>query len=126
MTSTDVARVCHQANKALCEAIGDNSQEDWKNAEDWQRLSAVNGVEFFQDNPDAPDSAQHDAWAKEKTDAGWKYGETKDAIAKTHPCLVSFEDLPAEQQAKDTLFKGVCRALVPLITEPSKVLDKTQ
>ena len=34
-----VARVCHQANKALCDAYGDMSQPDWDDAPEWQRGS---------------------------------------------------------------------------------------
>jgi hypothetical protein len=106
-----IAKVCHQANKAWCEANGDNTQKDWDNAEQWQRDSAIKGVEFTIANPDAPDSAQHDAWMKDKIEAGWTYGEVKDAQAKTHPCLVPFELLPEFQQKKDKLFRAIVNAL---------------
>jgi len=35
----------------------------------------------------------------------------KDAVAKTHPCLVDYDDLPPAQQAKDALFAAVVLAL---------------
>ena len=107
----EIARVCHQANKAWCEANGDDSQWDWSAAEDWQRDSAVAGVKFALENPDAPDSAQHDAWMADKIRDGWRYGEVKDATAKTHPCIVPFDQLPQHQQAKDKLFKAIVHAL---------------
>jgi hypothetical protein len=106
-----IARICHQANKAWCEANGDFTQKDWNEAEDWQRDSAVKGVAFAIAHPDAPDSAQHDAWMADKVNDGWRYGETKDAAAKTHPCIVPFDQLPPFQQAKDKLFRGVVKAL---------------
>ena len=115
----DIAKVCHEANKALCEAIGDFSQESWGNAEEWQRDSAVKGVEYFIANPEIPDSSQHDAWMKDKLDDGWTFGVEKDAIDKRHPCLVSFNQLPIEQQAKDTLFKAICKLLLPLVKDES-------
>lgn len=115
MNVNDIARACHEANKCLCEGLGDFSQKRWGVAEDWQRDSAVKGVEYFINNPDAPDSAQHDAWMDDKLADGWVYGKEKDADNKTHPCLVAFDKLPAGQQAKDTLFKAVCKTLVPLI-----------
>ncbi len=37
-----IAPVCHQANKAWCEANGDYSQKDWHGAEGWQRESVFN------------------------------------------------------------------------------------
>ena len=111
LKAAEIAVVCHQANKAWCEANGDNSQRDWHDAEQWQRDSAVRGVHFAVDNPDAPDSAQHDAWCADKRATGWTYGPEKDAAKKQHPCLVPFEELPHFQQAKDKLFKAIVNAL---------------
>jgi len=106
-----IAKVCHQANKAWCESSGDTSQKDWHEAEEWQRDSAIKGVTFKLANPSAPHSAQHDAWMKDKVDAGWVYGEEKSAENKTHPCLVKYEELPIFQQKKDALFVAIVDAL---------------
>lgn len=111
MTVEQVARICHEANRGLCEANGDFSQKPWNDAADWQRESAIKGVEFARANPEAPDSAQHDAWMADKIANGWIYGDTKDADKKTHPCLVPFDQLPDFQRAKDTLFRGIVKAL---------------
>jgi hypothetical protein len=106
-----IAKVCHQANKSLCESKLDTSQKDWADAEQWQRDSAVNGVKFRLENPDAPASAQHESWMEEKLSQGWVYGEVKDAEKKTHPCIVPFEELPKFQQKKDKLFSAIVDAL---------------
>lgn len=106
-----IARICHEANKAWCEANGDTSQKSWDQAEQWQRDSAVKGVEFKLSNPDAGDSAQHEAWSSDKIADGWVYGEVKDAKKKTHPCLVPFNQLPEFQQKKDKLFCAIVEAL---------------
>jgi len=96
MEVVDIAKICHEANKALCESVLDFSQVSWEQAPEWQRDSAILGVNFVRDNPDAPESATHDCWCKVKLEAGWVYGEIKDPDALTHPCLVPFEDLPFE------------------------------
>lgn len=106
-----IARTCHEANRALCAAFGDLSQVAWAVAPDWQRTSAVNGVKFCIDNPSAPPSANHDSWMKEKVDGGWVFGAVKDAEAKTHPCIVPYDALPADQKAKDYIFKAIVGAL---------------
>lgn len=106
-----IAKCCHQANKAFCEYHGDASQKDWEAAEQWQRDSAIAGVQFRLDNPDASPSAQHDAWSADKVKDGWVFGEVKDAEAKTHPCLVAYDELPAFQRAKDKLFQNIVDAL---------------
>jgi hypothetical protein len=106
-----IAVVCHQANKAWCEANEDYSQKDWEQAEDWQRDSAIKGVEFAIANPDAGDSAQHDAWSADKVADGWFFGDVKDPVKKTHPCLVPFDQLPEFQQKKDRLFRAIVNSL---------------
>ena len=106
-----IALVCHQANKAWCEANFDNSQKDWHDAENWQRQSAINGVEFRLKNPNAGHDAQHNAWFVEKVKDGWVYGEIKDAEAKTHPCMVSYDELPDFQKKKDALFCAIVDSL---------------
>lgn len=114
----DVARVCHEANRALCEVLGDTTQVRWEDAPEWQKESAVEGVTFCLAHPNAPASANHEEWFKKKTKDGWIYGTTKDAERKTHPCMVSYEDLPEQQQAKDYLFKAVCGSLTAFVILP--------
>jgi len=105
-----IARLCHQVNKAYCEGIGDQSQKDWEDAEQWQRDSAVKGVEYALANPEATPESQHDAWKKDKLAGGWVYGEAKDAEKKTHHCIVPYDQLPQAQRVKDLLFQAVVRS----------------
>lgn len=107
-----IAKTCHEANRALCAAFGDHSQVAWEDAPSWQRDSAVGGVKFCIDNPEAPPSANHDSWMAAKVSDGWVYGSVKDADAKTHPCIVPYDELPADQKAKDYVFKAIVGALL--------------
>jgi len=111
MNIDHIARVCHEANKAWCEANGDFSQKPWDEAESWQREATYAGVRQRIDNPDSPKSAQHDYWMHEKLQNGWVYGEIKDGEKKTHPSLVPFEDLSEFDQKKDLLFVAIVEAL---------------
>lgn len=117
MNNRQIARICHQTNKAFCESIEDYTQKDWDDAAEWQRDSAIKGVAFATENPSAPASAQHDAWVDDKVRAGWVYGSVKDESKKTHPCIVSYENLPVEQRIKDYLFKAVVSAFVKASAE---------
>lgn len=105
-----IARVCHEANRAYCQALGDDSQPAWEDAPAWQRESARMGVDLHLSGDFGPE-ASHISWAKQKMDDGWVYGPVKDPAAKTHPCLLPFNQLPREQQAKDFIFRGVVHAL---------------
>jgi hypothetical protein len=101
----DIAKKCHEINRAYCAALGDTSQLPWDQAPEWQRQSAINGVQFHIEHPDAGPDASHNSWLEEKRSAGWKFGPVKDADKKEHPCFVPYDQLPAEQKAKDYLFK---------------------
>lgn len=103
------AEACHRANKRFCEHLGDRSQPSWDNAPDWQRQSAINGVIYHLTHPDAKPSDSHESWLKEKTEQGWVYGHIKDPEAKTHPCCVPYDQLPAAQRFKDELFIAVLK-----------------
>ncbi len=106
------AMLAHEINRVWCQMTGDFSQPAWVDAPDWQQDSAKNGVAFHMSNPNAGDSASHDSWMSEKLDNGWVYGEVKDPNAKTHPCIVPFDELPAEQQVKDALFRSTVHAVL--------------
>jgi hypothetical protein len=111
MTVEQIAKVCHQANKALCEANGDMSQLEFEDAPYWQKQSTIKGVKFNQENPEAPASSIHDSWLREKEAAGWKYGPVKNFDKKEHPCFVPYEDLPKSDQVKDYLFQAIVDSL---------------
>jgi hypothetical protein len=102
-----ISKVCHETNRAFCESIGDNTQPTWENAEDWQIKATINGVMFHLENHDAKPDHSHNDWVRTKVEDGWVYGEIKDPVKKTHPCIVKFSKLPIEQQIKDFLFKSV-------------------
>lgn len=112
-----IAKVTHEVNRAYCLALGDTSQPSWENAPEWQKQSAINGVLFHLQNPDAKPSHSHECWLAEKETAGWKYGPEKDAEYKEHPCMVPYEQLPVEQKAKDYLFSAVVRELKIILTQ---------
>jgi len=44
-----VAVICHQANKALCERLGDFSQKDWSEASEESREAAISNIEAYLD-----------------------------------------------------------------------------
>lgn len=106
----EIARVCHEVNRAYCQSLGDNSQPAWEDAPQWQKDSALLGVQLHLGGDHGPE-ASHESWMAQKLADGWKYGAVKDPEAKEHPCIVPFDQLPKEQQAKDFIFRAVVHAL---------------
>ena len=111
MKPIDIARVCHQVNRAYCQALGDMTQPTWEEAPDWQKDSAINGVKFHIQNPKAGPDSSHLEWYKQKEQEGWVYGPAKDPVKKEHPCMVDYDQLPKEQQAKDYVFREIVHSL---------------
>lgn len=112
MTPRHIAQVVHEANRAYCQTLGDDSQVPWHDAPDWQRSSAVAGVEGILDGTITRPEQSHENWLAEKERAGWKYGPVKNAKTKEHPCFVPYGQLPREQQVKDAIFFAIVRACV--------------
>ena len=112
MNLEDIARVVHEANRAFCITHGDMSQPAWDEAPEWQRKSAITGVQKIVNHEITRPYESHESWMAEKVADGWIYGEVKDPEAKTHPCLVPYEELPVEQQMKDYLFFNITNTLL--------------
>lgn len=117
MKAQIIAAVAHSINAAYCRAIGDDSQTTWDEAQEWQQQSAINGVNMHLANPDATPEDSHASWLAQKIEEGWVYGEEKDAEAKTHPCVLPYDELPESQKAKDYIFRETVHSV-------SAALDK--
>jgi hypothetical protein len=111
MNIEDIARVAHEANRGYCQALGDDTQLHWEDAPEWQKESARLGVDLHLHSGETTPAISHESWMAQKLADGWKHGAKKDEKKKTHPCIVPFDKLPVEQQAKDYIFRAVVLAL---------------
>lgn len=114
---TLIAMLAHEANRAYCMGLGDLSQLVWDEAPDWQKESAIAGVNMHLANPNATPEDSHASWLAQKVADGWIYGPVKDAEKKEHPCCVPYDALPESQRAKDYIFRGVVHAAKRAIDE---------
>lgn len=108
------AQAAHDANRVLCLALGDDSQPRWDDAPEWQKKSAVMGVEQINAHPDTTPEQSHEGWLAVKTADGWKYGTVKNPETKEHPCFVPYNELPENQRLKDEMFGLVVRSVLGL------------
>jgi len=114
VAAEDIARVVHAANRELQIVQGDPvPSPPWDEAPAYQAREAVAGVQEVMRNPDLTAEQSHELWCERMRADGWTHGETKDTERKTHPTLLPFGGLPADQQLKDRLFIAIVRALAP-------------
>ena len=118
----DIARMCHEVNKAWCTMNGDYSQVRWEDTPMSIKKSAISGVEWHLDNDLTPKES-HQGWMDFKEIDGWVYGPIKDMTAKTHPCMVPYEDLPEVDKVKDELFKAIVDVFKPEVDDNLKEED---
>lgn len=109
-----LASACHAAWYAYAVLGLGEDGEPWETAPEWQKESIRSAVDFWEQCLQMGDQSQsmleraerlapksHINWMEDKARDGWMYGETKDAVKRTHPCMVPYSDLPEEQKKKD-------------------------
>ena len=113
-TAEDIARVAHDANRALQITQGDSvPSPPWDDAPEYQVRQAVAGVKELLTNPGLSAEQSHSMWCVRMWADGWVWGEVKDQELRTHPTLLPYAALPDGEQAKDRLFVAIVRALAP-------------
>ena len=70
---------------------------------DDQMESLADAVRAVVNNPDMTPEENHENWMRMKTEQGWVYGPVKDAVAKTHPDLIPYDELPEVERKKDDM-----------------------
>jgi len=116
-----IAKVARDTNVAYTRGLGDMTVVPWDEETEENKMAlvqAVLGRLRFRHDP----KAQHEQWVASKLADGWTYGAEKNVEAKTHPALVDYDDLPAEQKMKDYLFAAVVDSLASKLPVPSPLL----
>lgn len=117
LTSTGIARVVHEANRALQIEQADPSipvSRPWDETDAETQQSAVEGVWGVLDGTTPEQS--HENWCAFKRKHGWTLGPVKNEETKQHPLLIPYAELPPHQKLKDALFVAIVRTLAEVDT----------
>lgn len=112
MNPATIARVCHEANRALQIEQADPTisvSPSWDDLDAETRDSAIDGVQGVLDGNTPEES--HEQWCLFKLKHGWTLGPVKDEVHKRHPLLVPYAELPKSQRIKDKLFVAIVNVL---------------
>ena len=105
-----VARVCHEANKALQYIHEDPApSHPWNCEPDEIRQSVIDGVRRVRRG--TTPRQNHEAWREYRMARGWTYGPEKDPEQKTHPSLVPYDELPQAERDKNQMFLLIVTSL---------------
>lgn len=112
----NIARICHEANRALQISINDEViSKSWDETPSNIKSSAYSGIYFVLENENCSPEELHNKWMNDKIIHGWSYGNKKDEIKKTHPCINIYGKLPMTQKLKDNLFRTMVLTLKMLM-----------
>lgn len=115
----EVARLEAVASKRrIVPEVWEKRDEAFKN----QMTEYVEGLRGK--NLPTPEEA-HDSWWRKYEEMGWKYGAVRDVIAKTHPDMVSFSELPKDEQDKDEIFLALVEFAFKYIPTEKKIIGLT-
>lgn len=63
----------------------------------------------------------HEVWSTGRISEGWTYGETRDDVKKTTPCLVAYKELPESEKEYD---RNTALETLKLITKLGYSINK--
>lgn len=107
-----IAEIIHEANRALQRVFPSDGIPvalPWAQESQEQRDSIINGVQLAMRG--ATPEEMHDNWMRRKVAEGWVGGAVKDEVAKIHPCICPYDQLPETDRVKDRLFLAIVGAL---------------
>lgn len=112
MSTETIAKICHAANRAYSQTLGDHTSPIWECTPVELRNSVMEGVEALKKNPTMTPEQMHEAWAQFRVKQGWKYGPRKDEKKKEHPNLVNYDQLSDREKQRDILFSAIVRSFM--------------
>src|SRR5690242_5269260 len=118
MTPLQIAEFVHGQNRVLQQLTGGITSPEWADAPEWEKTSSVESVLDVMDGK-TPEGLW-ESWRQSKLDDDWTWGEKKDPVKKTHPCLVDdYDSLPLAERIKDDMMVYSVR----MLSNPEFLLD---
>ena len=111
MTITEIAELCHELNRLIARAAGNEQEPPWAEVSRDDYFKTIDRVAFFACCADSPQE-YHDRWASARIKNGWKWGLDFDPVEKTDPELIPFVEMEPAYQARLLSIKLVTSSLM--------------
>ena len=112
MNDIAIAQVVHAAMREYSAQIGEAVPPMWVNMPTDVQNVVMQGISIIRSTPNTTSLEIHDSWLKGMLGKGWTHGAKKCGDLRTHPCMVSYDELPEVQRVKDDLFRSIVLGLV--------------
>lgn len=98
--------VAHAANCKMQDIQGDPCpSQPWDSENELLRETTINGIRMIRMG--YSNEEMHREWCERYWAEGWTFGPEKDALKKTHPCLVPYYELPSSQRHKTEVIRAI-------------------
>ena len=106
METEELAKIIYEACRVEAEWSGRSIvPEKYKDRDEKFRKQFIEIVNEYLSADQLPNPEEaHNSWVEAHRKMGWKYGEKRNQIEKTHPDIVPFEELPKDEKDKDAIF----------------------
>lgn len=115
MNLLQLAKLCHSAINDFKFLIMKEYPIFWDDAEQWMVDDTIGSIEMIVSSDNPTYDMLHNHWMDMKVSAGWSFGEVTDRPNKIHNCIIPFDELSPEEQAKDKLFVELVLTYKPFI-----------
>lgn len=104
-----LARIIHETHRAYCYTLGDKTPLPWDSTPEDIQNTIRRMIAIVVEDPSMDAEKFHRSWMEDKLKAGWTHGFTRDAVRKTHPRLLPFDQLEESERKKDEAFVTLVR-----------------
>ena len=104
MNIEQIAKTCHSVHRAYCTELNIPTQPEWDKVENEHRETVIDSITQILSGKIKSKEDSHNNFVNLKQMNGWVYGEVWDAVEKTNPRLVPFDELSDEHKVKEALF----------------------
>lgn len=106
-----IARIAHEAIRALCLESGYPVAEPWDNASPEERAVTLSDVNYHLNNPLVGDAARHNDWLAAMRKDKWKFGQQYSLEDKTDPAMIPYNLVDPAKRNQDRLLRYVVQGV---------------